>query len=251
MKPVVVIPCYKKTLGINETASLQQGLRILGSHDVRVLLPEGMMPPPQFRDIAPERFPARFFTNIQGYNDLLLSSEFYERFAAWDYMLIYQLDAWVFRDELLHWCKRGFDYIGAPWGGVGFLQKWRANKKLPVVSRWPRQARFLCGYDFRAGNGGFSLRHTGNFSRILQRHPTAAAGWEKNEDLFWAFHARKLDRRFRVASENDAMYFAIETEPRDYFARMKGRLPFGCHAWEKYGPDFWTAHIKTENSPGT
>lgn len=249
MKPVVIIPCYKESLDINEAACLRHGLHVLGSHDVRAFLPEGMTPPPEFRDMALERFPARFFVDVQGYNDLLLSPEFYERFAAWDYMLIYQLDAWVFRDELLQWCARGYDYIGAPWGNPDFLKRWRADKRLPAVSRWPRLARLFYGYDFRAGNGGFSLRRTETFRRILQRFPSASTGWRKNEDLFWSFRARTLDRRFRVASESDAMYFAIETEPRGYLARMKGRLPFGCHAWKKYDADFWDEHISAENAP--
>ena len=30
-------------------------------------------------------------------------------------MLIYQLDAYVFKDELLNWANKGYDYIGAPW----------------------------------------------------------------------------------------------------------------------------------------
>lgn len=251
MKPVVAIPCYKPSLDIHEAASLRQGLRVLGSHDIRAFLPEGMTPPPEFRDMALERFPARFFMNIQGYNELLLSPDFYDRFAAWDYILIYQLDAWVFRDELLQWCERGFDYIGAPWGDVAFLKKWRADKRLPAVSKWPRLARFFHGYDFRVGNGGFSLRRTDTFRRTLQRFPSASTPWRKNEDLFWSFRARTLDRRFRVASESDAMYFAIETEPRSYLAQMKGRLPFGCHAWKRYDADFWGAHISAENPPAT
>lgn len=28
--------------------------------------------------------------------------------------MIYQLDAWVFNDELSSWCSLGYDYIGAP-----------------------------------------------------------------------------------------------------------------------------------------
>lgn len=45
----------------------------------------------------------------------MLSAEFYERFLAWDYILLCQTDAFVFRDELADWCARGYDYIGAPW----------------------------------------------------------------------------------------------------------------------------------------
>ena len=30
-------------------------------------------------------------------------------------MLIYQLDAFVFQDDLAYWCQQNYDYIGAPW----------------------------------------------------------------------------------------------------------------------------------------
>lgn len=39
--------------------------------------------------------------SVDDYSILLQSHPLYERFADFDYMLIYQLDAWVFRDELL------------------------------------------------------------------------------------------------------------------------------------------------------
>lgn len=30
-------------------------------------------------------------------------------------MLVYQLDAYAFKDELFFWASLGYDYIGAPW----------------------------------------------------------------------------------------------------------------------------------------
>lgn len=44
----------------------------------------------------------------------MLTKEFYLRFRQWEYLLIYQLDAYVFQDELMDWCNKGYDYIGAP-----------------------------------------------------------------------------------------------------------------------------------------
>jgi hypothetical protein len=36
-----------------------------------------------------------------------LSASFYERFLDTKYILIYQLDAFVFKDELQEWCDKG------------------------------------------------------------------------------------------------------------------------------------------------
>jgi len=44
----------------------------------------------------------------------MMSPAFYDAFKAFDYILIYQLDAFVFRDELEYFCSLGYDYIGAP-----------------------------------------------------------------------------------------------------------------------------------------
>ena len=69
----------------------------------------------------------------------MLSSEFYRRFSKFEYILIYQLDAFVFKDQLNYWCKKGYDYIGAPWFEGFHLTKTGVN---------------IIG----VGNGGFSLR---------------------------------------------------------------------------------------------
>lgn len=244
MKPVVLIPCYQATLTPAETAALEQCRRLLGHYDCRVCQPEGLVLPKSFAGLQAECFPADRFSSIDSYNQLLLSAEFYERFQDWDYMLIYQLDAWVFRDELAEWCEQGFDYVGAPWRNAPFLREPRWRRQIPLVACFPWLARLLYRQDFRVGNGGFSLRRVSGFRRVLRDHAARATHWDTNEDVFWSFCAPRLDAHFRIAFEAQAMRFALELEPRYYVARMGGRLPFGCHAWQKYEPDFWTPHIE-------
>jgi hypothetical protein len=159
-------------------------------------------------------------------------------------MLIYQLDAWVFRDELEDWCRQGFDYIGAPWGNAGFVEKYRRLRLIPRSSCFPWLSGLLYRNEFRVGNGGFSLRNIRAFLRVLRSNETAVSRWGGNEDLFWSFLGTQLDRSFRIAFEDRAMRFALELNPRAYVERMGGRLPFGCHAWQKYDPDFWGSFIQ-------
>jgi hypothetical protein len=244
MKPVVLIPCYQATLTPAETAALEQCRRLLGHYDCRVCQPEGLVLPKSFAGLQAECFPADRFSSIDSYNQLLLSAEFYERFQDWDYMLIYQLDAWVFRDELEDWCRQGFDYIGAPWGNAGFVEKYRRLRLIPRSSCFPWLSGLLYRNEFRVGNGGFSLRNIRAFLRVLRSNETAVSRWGGNEDLFWSFLGTQLDRSFRIAFEDRAMRFALELNPRAYVERMGGRLPFGCHAWQKYDPDFWGSFIQ-------
>jgi hypothetical protein len=243
MKPVVLIPCYRSELSPAERISLRQCRHVLAAYDCKVILPEGLALPEAFAGLEPEYFPAGHFKSVQDYSCFLLNLEFYDRFRAYDYMLIYHLDAYVFRDELDFWCAQGFDYIGAPWGNAPFLGLPKMRKGLPWHARPLWLARWLYRQDFRVGNGGLSLRRIAAFQRVLQRHAPEAARWPWNEDVFWSLVAPVYDRQFRIPTETQAMRFALELEPRRYVDRMGGRLPFGCHAWERYDPAFWAPHI--------
>ena len=109
MKPAlktccVVIPVYKAIPGANELSSFKQCLKILGTHPVVLAAPQTL--DTKLYDevsngtVSVERFDDTYFKDLAGYNKLMLSATFYKRFAASRYILIYQLDAWIFRDEL-------------------------------------------------------------------------------------------------------------------------------------------------------
>lgn len=265
MKNVVVIPIYKEQPTENELCSLRQCLRILGSHDIRLIAPEGLdlqvyrytfetfqLP------LVVEMFQPTYFANISGYNKLMLSKCFYTRFVDWEYMLIYQLDAWVFRDELDAWCEKGYDYIGAPW--------MKLNGKLDEMN---------------CGNGGFSLRrisafielfeHTGKlwgyrglacwyrYRGPIRRRLSIIKGLlgyknhlddfvekgEVNEDLFFATLKHKKKRCFRIPLSKEAMFFSFEEAPFMLYELTSYELPFGCHAWKKWEYEtFWRNFIK-------
>lgn len=72
----------------------------------------------------------------------------YKAFAKYEYMLIAQLDAVCFRDDLDEWCGKDYDYVGAPWchlcKHVCRTDQYRSEEKL-------------------VGNGGLSLRKIQTF----------------------------------------------------------------------------------------
>ena len=246
MSAVVVIPCYRSVLDPDEQLSIRQCLEVLGHHDLCVVAPEGLDLPGLLADLPCERFPAGCFADIGAYNRLLLGPEFYVRFARHEYLLIHQLDAYVFRDELDEWCGRGVDYVGAPWPDDEFLRKRKWRSAFPLHLRPPMLARCIRCCDFRVGNGGFSLRRIPAFLAVLDRHAVAARDWPTNEDVFWSLAAPVYDRKFRIPPEREAMRFAVERDPARYLRRMAGRLPFGCHAWRKHGFVIWKPHLRAE-----
>ena len=105
----IVIPIYRTALTDDERIALERCFSVLKSYPITFVSPEGLDLTP-VTDLFPtarvERFDPAFFAGRDGYNHLMLSAEFYERFLAWDYILLCQTDAFVFRDELADWCAR-------------------------------------------------------------------------------------------------------------------------------------------------
>ena len=263
MKIAVVIPVYKNPDEC-EIISLFQCCKVLGGYDVYLVAPENFDARffcsvfstfgVRYKEAF---FPALYFKNIQGYNRLLLSKVFSQRFCEYDYMLIYQLDAYLFEDKLELWCFVGYDYIGAPLFD---------NKFYPNFGR--------------VGNGGFSLRRVGAYldffkgnknvfrnsdlaDRIaLKKKPqtrwliwllmamgwrnkprSVAKHWQYNEDTFWSVVLADSNYALKKPSVLDALHFAFERFPSEAY-RLTGELPFGCHAWKKYQyEEFWSEYI--------
>jgi hypothetical protein len=153
----VVIPTYKEFSQLNEQESIswQQCLRVLGQHPICLVCPPQLAISAYLADAAThgiicryEHFAAKYFSGIDGYNRLMLSRHLYRRFERYEYILVHQLDVFVFRDDLAHWCARGYSYIGAPW----------FDGYYPT----PRNTRL-----WEVGNGGFTLRRVPDALRAL------------------------------------------------------------------------------------
>lgn len=215
---VVVIPYYHSDLSEFEQVSFQNCLEILNQYSIALVVPEGM-PASEYPAAEGLLFipvPDAWLVSVASYNRMMMSEEFYQRFIQYEYMLIFQLDAFVFSDSLARFCSYGYDYIGAPW-----------------LKGWPYLKDLKKGV-WHVGNGGFSLRKVSSFLNVLKEQPIK---WnEGHEDLFWA---SRDSEDFHVAPLEIALEFAFEQDVRQCFALNQNRLPFGCHAWEKYDFEFW------------
>lgn len=239
MKAIVVIPVYQKELSKLELRSLKQAYQLLHAHPITIIKPASLdlsEITSQFPSLTTTSFEDSFFQGIKGYNNLMLSSVFYERFLTYDYMLIYQLDAYIFRDELLDWCMKGYDYIGAPWlkkqiyryPGISLIMKYShmQKKKQGKISKQDL-------YD-KVGNGGFSLRKISSHYQATIRYKNKIDKYLShnnnhfyNEDVFWATEIPE----FQYPAPLEALHFAFDKYPSYCYKLTKGKLPFGCHAW--------------------
>jgi hypothetical protein len=230
---VVVIPAYREELSPNERFSFEQCLRVLVRHPIALVAPAHLRLDsyaPERHGLLVRRFPSEFFASTRTYNRLMLSPRFYGAFIDYRYLLVYQLDAFVFSDQLSEWCRAGYDYVGAPWIDADWLDS------LPI-RRPPWSRRNI------VGNGGFSLRKTATCWAFASLFKRAARRWPANEDGFWAFWVPSYWPLFRIPPTGEALRFSFELAPAKCFGLSNGRLPFGCHAWEKHDRQFWRAHI--------
>ncbi len=220
----VVIPIYKEKLNELEKISLAQCRKVLKNYPIIFVAPEGK----NFSYIAPNeflvQFPPQYFQSVKAYSRLLMSPIFYEPFLSFDYMLIYQLDAFVFYDALEEFCRLDYDYIGAAWP----YYAWHGLR----LEKTPR-----------VGNGGFCLRKVSACHNLLTELKQLS-NWEKItddaiEDGVFATCGISDETNFSVAPVEVTKLFSMEWYPDRHIKRLGNKLPFGCHAWTKFHADFY------------
>ncbi|MFD1257895.1 DUF5672 family protein [Mucilaginibacter terrae] len=259
-KVAVIIPFYQDTISGYESIALQQCAKVLGKHPVIAVKPESLTLPEATAYLAFTNvvsFNDSYFESIAGYNRLMLSDEFYCRFLDYEYILVYQLDAFVFSDQLLHWCNKGFDYIGAPWLRDIEHGDWfkAAKSKLQyyVHTRYnvqkngepsPKQ------FENRTGNGGFSLRRVQRFHELtisrqaaIQRYLAQSGKHQYNEDAFWSVEVNRKKKVLNIPDYKTAVGFAFENSPQRALNLNQQVLPFGCHAWDRHVA-FWQPYFE-------
>jgi len=234
----VVIPIYKSSLTSDEEISLQRCRDMLGKYKSIIISPDGL----DLTDIsrcAEETevytFDPEHFRSVQAYDRMMLSKTFYQRFIDYEYILIHQLDAFIFSDSLNEWCLKGYDYIGAPWIDLPLIDSIAASCTRLRRLFPERSKKWNCS----VGNGGLSLRRVRSFLRFLSIWENKANAWPYYEDTFWAFFATDYPPFFRVPKFAEALKFAFEFSPAKCYELNNHQLPFGCHAWEKYDLAFW------------
>jgi len=246
-KVVVVIPFYKSDLTAYECIALQQCFAVLSQHKVVAIKPDGLVLPPEAAAhsfLSVVNFDDDYFKNVQSYNRLMLSADFYKEFLSFEYILIYQLDAFVFKDELIYWCSQDFDYIGAPWIReipYSFFKSIKRNIQYYIHTRYNIQKNGLPSpkqFEYKTGNGGFSLRRTRKFYELCIKfndkikHYNGQEHHLYNEDVFWSIEVNRKRKYLRIPGYKKALKFSVEFHPQRAFIINKRQLPFGCHAWD-------------------
>lgn len=251
---VVLFPVYQSLSKI-EYNFLENGLYKTEGFTQIIIAPESLIVDSSFgnlQHLKVERFSNHYFEGIAGYNKLMLSLEFYNRFKDYEYLLIHQADAYLFKNELEYWCKKQFDYIGAPWYRSSKLNKGfifdfiYKNLWQPLLVK-KRKNGWLYN---KVGNGGLSLRKINTAINILEITPrellntyinTTSTAY--NEDIFWSIEAPGINKGFKIPACFEALQFSVEFEPKIAYKHLNYKLPFGCHAPLLNDKSFWKDFI--------
>lgn len=250
----IIVPVYKTTFSRYEEVSINQCCKVLKDYPLVFVKPESLNSDEllgKFPKFMLESFPDHYFIGKEGYNQLMLSSEFYERFSDTEYILIYQTDAFIFRDDLKYWCDLSYDYIGAPW-----IHKERNPIALFFHKRKLKEKPYMKEILFKVGNGGFSLRKIASFMEITLKEKKLIATYLSPgnkkiafipEDVFWALEPQRLGYAFKIPDYKKALAFAFDQYPAACFD-ITGELPLGCHAWFRTkGRKFWEKKIMVDD----
>lgn len=222
---VVVIPVYKKELSNNELISLQQLVKTLKKYPICFLAPQGLKLDielgcqPKY-----EYFPDSFFKSVHTYSRLMLTSELYQRFAKFEYMLVYQLDAFILKSNIQDFTELGYDYIGAP-TLEGMYKPYREEKVLFTQ------------------NGGFSLRKISSFISWTKNNSQEIELMQKYDDEDSIIYALR-HKGIKLAPVDVALRFSFDSNVRKCYQQADCQLPLGCHAWERYDYEFWKPVIE-------
>ena len=228
-KCAIAIPIWKRAINGFELNSLIQCRCVLGQnadYDILFFGPDGVhekyyrgiwetfkADESEFTEII--RFPDRCFESRLSYSHLLTCKEFYSRFSdKYENILIYQLDAWVFKDELSEWCDSDYDYIGAPW-----CHLCRIGKKDGCD-----------GMKSFVGNGGLSLRKVRTMVEKLPYDTFDDALYNEslNEDTYIGLCGNDIKRPIcSVAAK-----FSVETNASALIGTYG--IPFGFHGLNAY-----------------
>jgi hypothetical protein len=258
----IVIPLYNTEISEYENISLSQCLKILKDFDIKFISPNNLKNSNLYYEMKGFGefvfFDDRFFNSVKTYNELMLSKVFYNQFLSYDYVLIYQLDAFVFNNDLIYWIEKKYSYIGAPWF-KGFESSKENNPFIGV------------------GNGGFSLRNVKDCIKVLNSRKKIYSlldlikctkknnvksliknlrayfslpsfkncynnDYSINEDYVFYLASKRLNF-FKVPKADIAFKFSFELHPQKLYEMNNKKLPFGCHAWWKYDLKFYKKFI--------
>ncbi len=251
----VVVTFVFRDLNPKEAAFMKQNATMLRKHPFVVVHPKRYSVDKLLTEypwLTEKAVEDHWMSSVMSYNAMMLSPWFYEMFADYEYLLICQTDAYVFSDQLLDWCQRGYDYVGAPWlANDTFYERTLGTLIRPLMKRLLPMRNYHIHSDHiyhEVGNGGFCLRRISKMIQVLRDNQDiirqCKGKHERMEDVLICIILAQKET-IKKPSWKEALYFSFEKAPRWCLDMTYGTLPFGCHDTNaRYWDSFWKERIK-------
>lgn len=254
----ITIPIYKDKLTEFEAISLKQCFKVLGTYKIIFIAPLKLKNG-SIHNLKKEKAEFIFlddknFDSIVSYNHMMLSDWFYKQFLNYNYILIYQLDSFVFKDELQYWISKGFSYIGAPWfesdseafmgvGNGGFSLR-NVKDSIAILSS-NKKIHSLKEHIIRNKKSKKSLYVFRGIRHYFNSHTFKTIKNDKlvNEDKIFSLAGKRF-KNFKIPNAEEALEFAFEKQSKKLYELNKKQLPFGCHAWWTYDLEFYKPFLE-------
>lgn len=218
MKDVaIVVINYKELLNPLETISLNRCLDVFKNRDIFFVYPNNMSLLCYETALLNHNRMANFlavdskwFQSVSTYCKLLIQKDFYTYFSEYKYILIYQLDCYVFKDNLDYFIDMGYNYYGAAWNYSNLYKT--------------------------VGNGGLSLRNVAAFIENIEERKDLdfinRDDCEFMEDVAFCngFYPIKNICPFEIAEEFSFETTACWRVPENM---EKEDFPMGLHGFSK------------------
>lgn len=271
---ILVLLSSRPSLTEDEEISLRHLEHYLGKYDRYLVGPPGS--PIRRKGFRIKTLPEKFFGSAVANNHMMFTPAFYKAFKEYRYIFFYHLDSLVFSDQMEKWCKADLDYIGAPWircsdapwvvkervGNTGFgMMKVESALKV-LYNRYQKEPNTYW-LDMFTRNSR-RVRPIVQVLRKLQPHfprsrivNTLVSEWDKMQDpipnnrvddIFFSDRAVTYYPEYKIASLEQGLEFAFEVAPRKCFEMNGGKMPFGCHAWQRYDRGFWEPFLMSQET---
>ena len=171
------------------------------------------------------------FQSVNGYNNMLLTNFLYNDMSKkYKYMLIIQIDAFVFNDMLKYYIDKNYDYIGAY---EYFLYRQNNNG---IISENISSEKYMYL------NGGFSLRNINKCIETVNKYcvipeyldhkilfDTIVNCTYLQEDSFFS----QLLNQDNIDTKDLIMFAYSNLNSYSMYPLNKYQYPFGCHGIQK------------------
>ncbi len=143
---VIVIPFFGTDRHTMEQALIRRAWRELQAFSFVFVCADNVDEGPirtEFPGCTVYKFDASFFENRKGYTSLTLKEDFYDLFGWSEFILLFEPNSFIVKNQLHYWCKQGHDYIA---GNDGRLSLRNVDRFLSHTKKSRREIHgFLSG----------------------------------------------------------------------------------------------------------